>query len=106
MSRGRPAPCCCGPGRPFGGSRPCGRPARRPVGERDLCSGPAKLCQALGIDGTFDGVDLLDGAVALLDDGTAPPGAPDRTTRIGLSRGADLPWRWAVPGDPNVSRHR
>ena len=80
------------------------RPAARR--EADLCSGPAKLCQALGIDGSFDGQDLLDGPVALLDDGTAPPADPARTTRIGLRHGADLPWRWAVPGDPNVSRHR
>ena len=36
------------------------RPAARR--ERDLCSGPAKLCQALGLDGTFDGADLVTGA--------------------------------------------
>ena len=81
---------------------------RRPVArrERDLCSGPAKLCQALGIDGACDGLDLTTGraGVWLEDDGVAPPDAPLVTTRIGLRAGADLPWRWAVPGDPNVSR--
>lgn len=80
------------------------RPAARR--EQDLCSGPAKLCQALGIDGALDGADLLHGPVALLDDGTPPPAGPVRTTRIGLRHGADLPWRWSVPGDPNVSRRR
>ena len=32
---------------------------RRRAKERDLCSGPAKLCQAFGLDGTFDGADLV-----------------------------------------------
>ncbi|MEJ5256346.1 MAG: DNA-3-methyladenine glycosylase [Acidimicrobiales bacterium] len=74
--------------------------------DEDLCSGPAKLCQALGLDGGHDGADLVtaDRGVTLLDDGVAPPDAPVVTTRVGLRVGADLPWRWYVPGDPNVSR--
>jgi DNA-3-methyladenine glycosylase len=73
--------------------------------DRDLTSGPARLCQALGIDGTFDGADLVKGdrGVRLVDDGTAPPTAPAASTRIGLSAGTELPWRWYVPGDPFVS---
>jgi DNA-3-methyladenine glycosylase len=73
--------------------------------ERDLCSGPAKLCQALGLDGSFDGADLVraDRGVWLADDGTPPPAAPHQTTRIGLSAGGEHPWRWCVPGDPHVS---
>ena len=73
--------------------------------ERDLCSGPAKLCQALGLDGSFDGADLVTGdrGVWVGDDGTAPPRHPIQTTRIGLSAGAEHPWRWCVPGDPHVS---
>ena len=83
------------------------RAARGPAArrERDLCSGPAKLAQALGLDGAHDGTDLLAGGpVQLLDDGTPPPAAPVQTTRIGLSAGGEHPWRWYVPGDPNVSR--
>ena len=73
--------------------------------ERDLCSGPAKLCQALGIDRALNGADVVGGAeVAILDDGTPPPAEPGRSTRIGLTAGADRPWRWFVTGDPNVSR--
>jgi DNA-3-methyladenine glycosylase len=74
--------------------------------DRDLCSGPAKLCQALGLDRDFDGTDLVTGdrGVVVCDDGTPPPGEPVQTTRIGLSAGAEHPWRWYVPGDPNVSR--
>jgi len=71
----------------------------------DLCSGPAKLCQALAIEGDLDGVDLtVGGGPQLVDDGTPPPPAPTQTTRIGLTKGVEHPWRWFVPGDPNVSR--
>ncbi|MFN8036065.1 MAG: DNA-3-methyladenine glycosylase [Acidimicrobiia bacterium] len=74
--------------------------------ERDLCSGPAKLAQAFGLDRSFDGADLVCGPVRILDDGVAPPRRPGRSARVGLhpERGADHPWRWFVPGDPNVSR--
>ena len=82
--------------------------ARRPAArrDRDLCSGPAKLCQAFGLDRAFDGADLVaaDRGVTILDDGTAPPADPVQTTRVGLSAGAEHPWRWYVTGDPNVSR--
>jgi DNA-3-methyladenine glycosylase len=74
--------------------------------DRDLASGPAKLCQAFSIDGTHDGADLVtaDRGIAIVDDGTPPPLVPGVSTRIGLSAGDDLPWRWFVPGDPNLSR--
>jgi DNA-3-methyladenine glycosylase len=81
---------------------------RRPKArrERDLCSGPARLCQALGLTGDLDGADLSSGPVRLLDDGTPPRSEPGNSVRIGLSpgKGDDSPWRWFVPGDPNVSR--
>ena len=74
--------------------------------DRDLCSGPGRLCQALGIVGNFDGADLTDrtGGPWIGDDGTPPPIEPMVSTRIGLSNGAEHAWRWYVPGDPNVSR--
>jgi len=82
--------------------------ARRAAARRDtqLCSGPARLAQALGLAGAHDGTDLVRGAVRLLDDGTPPPGSPAVTTRVGLrvGRGDEHPWRFFVPGDPNVSR--
>lgn len=79
------------------------RPAARR--ERDLCSGPAKLCQALGLTGAFDGADLVAGdlGVRLCTDRTGPPAAPGTGPRIGISVAAEHPWRWWVPGDPNVS---
>lgn len=77
----------------------------RPV---DLCNGPAKLAQAFGIDGAFDGADLVTGdrGVLLCDDDTPPPATPGNSLRIGLSagRGVEHPWRWFVEGNPHVSR--
>jgi DNA-3-methyladenine glycosylase len=84
--------------------------------ERDLCNGPAKLCQALGITGADDGADLLatrqrsgppggpPGVVRLLDDGTPPPRRPGSGLRIGITQATEKRWRFWVPGDPSVSR--
>ena len=79
-----------------------GSAARRP---RDLCSGPAKLCQALGLDGTHDGADLVtaDRGVSIHDDHTAPPSDPVQTVRVGLSKGVESPWRWYVDDVVDVS---
>jgi len=79
----------------------------RPVArrDRDLASGPAKLCQAMGIDRRHDGADLVaaDRGVTVTTDGWTPPVAPATSPRIGISAAADRPWRWYLPGDPNVS---
>ncbi len=77
--------------------------------DRDLCSGPAKLCQALGITGAENGEDVLSGVavpgrVRLVDDGTPPPRAPARGPRIGITEATELPWRFWVPDSPWVSR--
>jgi len=81
--------------------------ANRPTSrrDRDLCRGPARLCQAFGIDRANDGADLVtaDQGIAVVDDG-APIPAAVVTRRIGLSAGAEHPWRWCVPGDPHLSR--
>jgi DNA-3-methyladenine glycosylase len=76
--------------------------------DRDLCSGPGKLCQALGLDRAFDGADLVTGdrGVQVLDDGTSPPGSPGVSGRVGLSVAGDVPWRFYVPGAVGLSRPR
>jgi DNA-3-methyladenine glycosylase len=54
-------------------------------------NGPAKLCRVLGIDMS------LNGATAVVcDDGTAPPVNPSISSRIGITKAADLPRRWMV----------
>ena len=79
-----------------------GPAARR---ERDLCSGPGKLTQAMGIGKHHDGSDLVgDGPLWIADDGTPTPAEVVQTTRVGISVAADEPWRWYVAGDRNVSR--
>jgi DNA-3-methyladenine glycosylase len=87
------------------------RKRRGALRDRQLCSGPGRLCQALGIDRAVDGADLLSGSgpLALLDDGTPPP--PDEglgvspRIGIGLSGATALaPWRFFVAGDENLSR--
>jgi DNA-3-methyladenine glycosylase len=74
--------------------------------DRELCAGPARLCQAFAITGEHDGNDLTRGALRIADDGTLPPTSPVVTTRIGLraGEGDESPWRFLVPGDANVSR--
>ena len=66
--------------------------------ERDLCNGPAKLCQAFGLDRSYDGADLVAGdrGIVIGDDRIPPPRHPGNSVRIGLSAGAEHPWRWYV----------
>jgi DNA-3-methyladenine glycosylase len=79
---------------------------RRAVADRDLCRGPGRLCQALGITVAHNGADLVTGdrGVAIVDDMTPPPSAPGTSVRIGLTKGAEHPWRFFVPNDRHVSR--
>jgi len=76
--------------------------------DRDLTNGPAKVCQALGIDGEQNGADLVTGdlGVLLLDDGIPPPAEPGVSARIGISVGTEHEWRWFVADDPYVSSAR
>jgi DNA-3-methyladenine glycosylase len=67
-----------------------------------LCDGPGRLTQALGIELDQDGSDLTDGLPYILW-GDAPKGEIVSTTRIGISRGTDLPWRYLVEGEKDVS---
>jgi DNA-3-methyladenine glycosylase len=80
--------------------------SRRPAARRDtdLASGPAKLCQAMGIGKADDGVDLVRGRIRIVDDGVPPPAEPGVSVRVGITKAADRRWRWFVIGDPNVSR--
>lgn len=73
----------------------------------DLTNGPAKFCQAFGIDRRLNGHDLSRPPLRLVVPEGFPAYATDRivrTTRIGISRGQDLPWRFYVRGNPYVSK--
>lgn len=73
--------------------------------DRDLCRGPGRLCQAMGIDRSFDGTDLAGASsqVWVADDGVAPPDSIAGTARVGISVGTDLPWRFALQDHRGVS---
>jgi DNA-3-methyladenine glycosylase len=75
---------------------------RRRGREAGLCNGPGRLTQALGVDLAKDGHDLTGGDL-YISRGESPEGEIVATTRIGITRGTDLPWRYLVYGDKNVS---
>lgn len=81
-----------------------GNPAR----ERDLMSGPGRLGQAMGLDRSFDGADLVtaDRDVWIGDDGMLPPRSSVAGPRVGISRAIELQWRWHVMGNMHVSGPR
>jgi DNA-3-methyladenine glycosylase len=77
--------------------------ARRGVhAERSLCSGPGKLCQALAITNELDGAALDEPPFELF----AREVAPSIVTgpRVGLTRAAELSWRYGLEGSPFLSR--
>ena len=68
----------------------------------DLCNGPGRLTQALGVDLSYDGMDLTSGDLTI-SEGETPTGEIVSTTRIGITRGAELPWRYLIEGERDVS---
>jgi DNA-3-methyladenine glycosylase len=81
---------------------------RRGVGEyRQLCNGPGKLVQAMGIIRSMDGISLMQPPFYILSADTYPeqnlPFDIVTTTRIGITQGVDLPYRFYIQGHPCVS---
>ena len=79
----------------------------RPARDEDLCSGPGKLTQALGIELAENGGDLRDGPVRILAR-EADWLEPDVVAgeRIGITKAVELPWRFSAAHNRNVSRPR
>lgn len=77
------------------------------AGEAELCSGPGKLTQALGIDLSENGGDLCAGPITI---GPRPPEFRDVRvlvgTRVGITKAAELPWRFCLAGNRHVSSPR
>ena len=80
------------------------RRRRRGASDRELCSGPAKLCQALGITGREDGVALTRGRLRIVRQGSRQRDAIIVTPRIGITRAVEWPLRFLIAGSPWVSR--
>jgi DNA-3-methyladenine glycosylase len=103
-----------------------GRPRDRPpLRDRDLCSGPGKLTQALGVELSENATSLLDGPIGIQsrqDDleglegpaqqeaGREAIGIPASEpvvvvgARVGITKAVDLHWRFCAAGNPYVSR--
>lgn len=77
---------------------------RGAVHERDLCNGPGKLTQALGVELTENATSLVDGPLRIR--ARAPGPEPDLVvgTRIGITKAVELPWRFCLRGSRRVSK--
>jgi DNA-3-methyladenine glycosylase len=71
---------------------------------KNLANGPAKLCQALGIDKSFNGHDLQSRPLHLEIRPAISAREVIQTTRIGISRDIERPWRFYIAGSPAISR--
>ena len=80
------------------------------VASRDLARGPARLCQALGIDRSLDGADVVaTGSPLRVRAGAGHPARSAKILtgpRVGVSSAAEIPWRFWYEGDPTVSVYR
>jgi DNA-3-methyladenine glycosylase len=75
-------------------------------GELELCSGPGKLTQALGVELHQNGSSLLDGPIAIFARADGQSVKVLAGPRIGITKAVDLPWRFCLEGSPYVSRPR
>jgi DNA-3-methyladenine glycosylase len=69
---------------------------------RQLCSGPGKLAQALGVTKALDGVSLFGPKAKLMP--SVEPIDAGKGPRIGLSKATEILWRFALVGSPYLSR--
>lgn len=70
----------------------------------DLASGPARLCQALGLDGALDGHVLTDAPLWIEGCSARTADAIGVSGRIGIRKAMDLPLRFFIRDHPDVSR--
>ena len=77
---------------------------RRGASGVNATNGPAKLCQALGVDLEMNGHDLREKPLRLLAGEPRGDESIERSTRIGISKATELPWRFSIAGNGFVSR--
>ena len=70
-------------------------------GSGELCNGPGKLTQALGISLAENGTSLVSGPVRIVAGSSLPYVTGPR---IGITKAAELPWRFCAVGSRDVSR--
>jgi DNA-3-methyladenine glycosylase len=72
--------------------------------DRELCSGPGKLTEALGVGLAQNGTDLSKDPFLLLGREEGWDGQILTGPRIGITKAVELPWRFCAAGNPHVSR--
>ncbi len=72
--------------------------------DRDLCSGPGKLTEALGIDLSENGADLARDPFLLLPRQDGWRGQVATGRRVGITKAVERPWRFGLAGSPHVSK--
>ncbi len=77
--------------------------SRRRGGRGDLTSGPGRLAQAMGIDGSLDGHDLSKPPLTLMRGWEVDASSVDVSPRVGVRRAKDWPLRFYVRGNAHVS---
>src|SRR4051794_38258658 len=80
------------------------RSRRGHVPDRELCSGPGKLCQALGITRELDSRRMAGSEVLVHRPRSSEAGTIVVTPRIGITKAADWPLRFVLAGSPWLSR--
>jgi len=72
---------------------------------KELCSGPAKICQTFALTKKHNGEDLCGGDIWVEQrDPPVKRGQIGASRRIGISRGKDFAWRFVILGSPYLSR--
>ena len=91
--------------------RSAGRKRPSVLAGRELARGPARLCQALGIDRAQNGLDAVDPSSPLriragAEAADAGSAEISQGPRVGISVATERPWRFWLTGDPTVSVYR
>jgi DNA-3-methyladenine glycosylase len=76
------------------------------VPDKKLASGPARLASALGLDGSANGLNVLDPSSPVRLTLRRPPPVFEAGPRVGVAKEAERPWRFWLPGEPTVSPYR
>ena len=70
----------------------------------NLTNGPAKICKAFGITKDQNGIDLTGNSIYILDADMPSNSEIIKTTRVGIKKSVDLPWRFYIKDNPFVSK--
>lgn len=70
----------------------------------NLINGPGKICKAFGISKLENGIDLCGDDIFITEGEKVPKKNIVRTSRIGIKKSKDLPWRFYIKDNPFISK--